>query len=285
MIREAGPKDREALEALLLRRIEAAMFPLSNLRAHGVGRGDFASPDFRASRFWLVDKGGVIGVNRRGMLMPLLQDAPDVDALRGALAGMTVTGAVGPVPCVRRTLTALGLAGVPTRLDRDEPGFALALADLRLPDTGGAMLVKASDTLGPILVDWRTGYQGEVLGTFGAEARARAAEDIAGYIAEDSHRVLMLDGQPVALTGFNARLAEIVQVGGVYTPPPLRGRGLARLAVALHLAEARAAGAARAVLFAASEAAARAYLGIGFRRSEDFALVLFSDPAKVVPCP
>jgi hypothetical protein len=41
MIREAGPEDRALLEALLLRRIDGAMFPLSNLRTQGVGRGDF----------------------------------------------------------------------------------------------------------------------------------------------------------------------------------------------------------------------------------------------------
>ena len=71
----------------------------------------------------------------------------------------------------------------------------------------------------------------------------------------------------------------------VYTPPALRGRGHAKAAVALHLAEARDAGVGRAVLFAASEAAARAYLGIGFQPSLEFALVLLTDPATVPPCP
>jgi GNAT superfamily N-acetyltransferase len=281
MIREAGPQDRDALEALLLRRIEGAMFPLSNLRAQGLGRGDFATPDFRASRFWLVDGRGVVGVNRRGMLMPLLADGADLAGLRAAMEGCEVSGAVGPVASVRQTLAALGLDGVPKRTDRDEPGFTLDLAALRVPEVAGAELVPASDALRAVLVEWRAAYHHDVLGTAGIEAEKRAAADIAGYIAEDSHRVLLRYGQPVAMTGFNARLPEIVQIGGVFTPPALRGRGYARLAVALHLTEARDAGVGRAVLFAASDAAARAYLGIGFQPALEFALVLLTDPATV----
>ena len=88
----------------------------------------------------------------------------------------------------------------------------------------------------------------------------------------------MIDGKPVAMTGFNARLPEVVQIGGVYTPPELRGNGYAKLAVALHLIEARTAGATRAVLFAASESAARAYIAIGFQPAGQFSLLLFTNP-------
>jgi predicted GNAT family acetyltransferase len=61
----------------------------------------------------------------------------------------------------------------------------------------------------------------------------------------------------------------------------LRNRGHARTAVALHLAEARAAGATRAVLFAATSAAVRAYLAIGFQPAADFSLVLFHAPVPL----
>nr|WP_302478065.1 GNAT family N-acetyltransferase [Ruegeria atlantica] len=114
---------------------------------------------------------------------------------------------------------------------------------------------------------------------FDAErAHEQAKTDIAAYIERDSHRALLMDGQPVAMTGFNARLPEVVQIGGVYTPPGLRGSGYARLAVALHLQEAHRNGAARAVLFAASDAAARAYIAIGFRPAGHYSLILFKNP-------
>ena len=49
----------------------------------------------------------------------------------------------------------------------------------------------------------------------------------------------------------------------------------ARRAVALHLQEARDKGATRAILFAANEAAARAYESIGFERNGTFSLMMF----------
>jgi predicted GNAT family acetyltransferase len=64
-------------------------------------------------------------------------------------------------------------------------------------------------------------------------------------------------------------LPDVVQVGGVYTPPALRGKGHARLALALHLAEARGKGVGRAILYAFSEPAARAYRAIGFQARQD----------------
>ncbi|WP_139792875.1 GNAT family N-acetyltransferase [Pseudophaeobacter leonis] len=91
-------------------------------------------------------------------------------------------------------------------------------------------------------------------------------------------RILEVGGAPVAMTNFNAALPSIVQVGGVYTPPDLRGLGYARRAVALHLAEAQQAGITEATLFAANPAAARAYEAIGFSRIGSYRIVNF-DPA------
>jgi hypothetical protein len=50
MIRELGPDDRDAIESLLTARIADAMFPLVNLRDHGLGLGDFPSPHAHAIR-------------------------------------------------------------------------------------------------------------------------------------------------------------------------------------------------------------------------------------------
>jgi predicted GNAT family acetyltransferase len=175
----------------------------------------------------------------------------------------------------------LGLDAAHTRKDEDEPAFALDLDHLRIPDLPGASLTPAMATHRPLLVDWRTAYHCETLGTPAAEAANFAATDIDRMIDRGNHRLLLVDNQPVALTGFNATLPQIVQVGGVYTPPALRGRGFARVAVALHLAEARKSGVTRAVLFAASRAAARAYTSIGFQPNGSFALVLFAAPVEI----
>ena len=83
-------------------------------------------------------------------------------------------------------------------------------------------------------------------------------------------------GRPVSTTGFNATLDEAVQVGGVWTPPRLRGRGYARAAVAASLLEARSAGVRRSVLFTGPEnlPAQKAYEALGFRQVGSYRLVL-----------
>jgi predicted GNAT family acetyltransferase len=87
--------------------------------------------------------------------------------------------------------------------------------------------------------------------------------------------VLVRNGECVSKAGLNAQLPNIVQVGGVYTPPELRGQGLAKRVVALMLEQARARGVQQATLFAASDVAARAYIAIGFERVGDWNLTLF----------
>jgi RimJ/RimL family protein N-acetyltransferase len=281
VIREAGPADLARVEGLLSRQIDMAMFPLANLRAQGLGQDGFPSDHPHASRFWLLPDAGLVALSRGGMLMPLFGDACDPAPLRAVLRGQRVEGALGPARAVRTLLSALGLTAEPSRKDEDEPAFALDLASLSIPVRPGAALVPAADAHRPLLLAWREAYHTESLGTPAEEARTLAKADVDRMIDRGNHRLLLADGQPVALTGFNAALPDIVQVGGVYTPPALRGRGHARLAVALHLAEARAAGVARAVLFAASPAAARAYRAIGFQPNGSFALVLFAAPATI----
>jgi GNAT superfamily N-acetyltransferase len=273
MIRPAVPSDLLSLETLLLAHIEGAMFPLANLRAHG-----FTKDHPHAMRFWLGR--GALGLSESGMVMPCFapQDAP---AFAAMLKGETLTGLIGPADQTRPLIRALGLQNAPCRVDDDEPGFELALDRLILPDTQGFQLRPITPLDLPLITAWRIAYHLEILGTPATEAPHRAEQDIVHWLPADSHRILFHNDQPVALTGFNARLPEIVQIGGVYTPPEHRAQGHARRAVALHLAEARDQGVTRAVLFAASDKAARAYQSIGFTPRAAMALVLFQEPQKV----
>ena len=281
MIREAGPDDRSRLEALLLRNLDGAMFPLTNLRAHGLGAGGFATDHRHATRFWFVDDAHMAALTQEGMLMALLDQTCDLADLPDRLAGMTLTGAVGPAPSIRPTLRALGLQDQPARLDEDEPGLALTLADLEPTDLPGATLAPAAAAPPDLLIQWRAASMVETQGMPPDAALAKAAQDVAAWLDDDSHRVLLIDGQPVAITGFNATLPEIVQIGGVYTPPDHRNRGYARTAVALHLTEARTPGVTRAVLFAATPAAVRAYRAIGFQPAAAVSLVLYENPVRL----
>jgi RimJ/RimL family protein N-acetyltransferase len=270
--------DRRAdLVAFLRADLPGAVFPLLNLTPAGL-----------PMRAWLAEAGGAIrafvGLTVDGMAMPMATPGcNDWATARAALAGAAVQGLIGRPEWVRGLRRGLGLAGAPVRIDSVEQGFDLALTDLVMPPRDGCEL----EALGPRWRDqaiaWRTAYEVETLGIRPADAEARAPGTVDRWIEQGSHRMLVQDGVAVGMTGFNADLGDVVQVGGVWVPPAGRGRGRARAAVALHLAQARARGASRALLFAVSEPAARAYAAIGFRRSGDMALVLFDGPQQVTP--
>jgi len=72
-------------------------------------------------------------------------------------------------------------------------------------------------------------------------------------------------------------LPDRVQLGGVWTPPALRGRGYARAVVAGALLAARVAGVERAVLFTENDnqAALAAYRSLGFSKIGVYGIVIF----------
>ena len=275
-LRIARDSDVPALTALLRRHEATSMFPLANLATAGLD-----GPGPHGMRFWMTDAAtGALGLSRAGMVLPQWPGHADWAAARQALAGAEVTGVIGPAWQVRPLVAALGLADAATQRDATEPGFMIALQDLLVPEGLGRLAgLEAADQA--LLGDWRASYLTEVTGTPPERAAVQGPEEVARWQAAQSHRVLLVGDDPVAICGFNAALPDVVQVGGVYVPPALRGRGFARRAVALHLAEARARGVGRACLFAVSAAAARAYCAIGFRPTDPVGLVLFAAPQVV----
>lgn len=255
--------------------VDCAMFPLSNLAEFGLD-GDHAY----APQMWMNRNGGevtgVLCVTRNRTVLPVCPAEAAADVLRGS----RVFRIMGPAELCRPLISALGLDGAGALVDREDPHYALGLSDLRVPE-GPGQLRSLGDADRDEMIDWSTAYHAEVLGSpLGAAAKdGRRAYD--SMLARDSHRVLMDDGRPLAMTGFNAALPDIVQIGGVYTPPGLRGQGHARRALALHLAEARARGVQRSILFAANPSAQRAYEAIGFRRIGDMTLFLLKEPVDV----
>jgi predicted GNAT family acetyltransferase len=126
------------------------------------------------------------------------------------------------------------------------------------------------------VADWRVRYAIEALGAAPSPA---ARDEMRKAFAEAGPVgwVLVDGGHPVSFSTFTARTRGIVQVGGVYTPPELRGRGYARGVVAGSLLDARARGATRSILFTGRKdvAAQRAYTALGYEPVGPFGLVLF----------
>ena len=101
-------------------------------------------------------------------------------------------------------------------------------------------------------------------------------EGVEALIGEGAQFIALQDGSPVAASSFNARLTDTVQIGGVWTPPELRGHGYARACVAGSLLIARATGAHRSILFTAVDnlPAQRAYRALGYREVGDYEILL-----------
>ena len=281
MLRAARPGDEAALAAFLAGHAETSMFLRASLAAHGLS--DHTSA--HGTAFWLSDGDeitAVFGISNAGYVQ---MQAPGAGpalyrAFAARIAGRAVKGVTGVPDQVAATKDALGIAAAGFALDATEPLYRLALDELALPPGPGAIRAPV-ETDRALIYGWSRAYTAELHMSspdrLDEEARSRTDRAIAG----DDVRLLEVDGRPVAMTALNARLPDMVQIGGVYTPPALRGRGYARRAVALHMAALRGAGVFTAILFASGPAACRAYEAIGFARIGTYALSFLKEPVVI----
>jgi GNAT superfamily N-acetyltransferase len=279
-VRILGPGDADALEAFLVRHRESSMFLRFNSRNAGlVDRGEFMQATY-AGEFAGGELVGVASHSWSGMV--LVQAPLGVeDTVRACVqaTGRAVKGFNGLRSQVRAARRALGLEHARTSLDEDEGLYALDLGALVVPPaltagTVGTRPARTSDH--SLLHEWRVEYGIEILGESRTPAQRQSAwEHLEKQLDRDDVRLATVSDAPVSMSAFNASLPDIVQLGGIYTPPELRGRGYARVSVAASLLCARERGADRAVLFTGGAGAVRVYEGLGFRRIDDWALVLF----------
>lgn len=277
--------DEDHLRNFLAPYEASSMFLLANSRTAGlVDQRQALQGTYVAA----IEAGQWCGVAAHFWNGMLVLQAPDPRVLetvaRAAVlrSGRTLRGLAGPRVQVDDARTALGLAARETALDSREKLYDLTLEDLRVPEalaSGRVLCRRPRPSELDLLAAWRTEFSIESLGlTDGDDLRAVSRTELLRQDADGSVWIAVEGERPVSHTAFNARLPGIVQVGGVWTPPALRGRGYARCAVAGSLREARGEGAKRAVLFTAEEnAPARAaYEALGFRVVGDYGLVIFS---------
>lgn len=279
--RAAEPADSAAIEAFLVGRSDTSMFLRANLASHGPCGGAARN----ATRMWIRGENsaltGVFGITTAGFVLVQVPDDMPGEEIAAILSQFEINGIFGATEQVRRMRAILGLEAAAAQLDDDEPLYALGLSDLSVPK-GIATLRQAAEADRPLLAEWRKAYLVETLHFSPEEAQELAVPDVEGMLEKQSLMILETpDGQPAAMTSFNAILPDTVQVGNVYTPDRMRGQGHARRAVALHLDRARRDGAKRAILFASGPAASRAYEAIGFRQVGHFTLLFFAQGQSV----
>ncbi|HTH64576.1 MAG TPA: GNAT family N-acetyltransferase [Gemmatimonadales bacterium] len=279
MIRPLRPGDAAQLETFLVRHADFSMFLRSNSRAAGlVYQGQPLEAEYVAA----FDSDQIVAVAAHcwnGML--LLQAPVNIAAVaRAAVAqsGRPIAGLSGPAEQVSAARTALGLDDRPAPKFGREELFALDLADLVVPQplADGRWICRhpRPDEL-ELLVDWRVDFAREALQFPDSPTLRGECERELALAYEQGSNWVLEDGGLVSYSAFNARLPDIVQIGGVWTPRELRGRGYGRAVVAGSLVEVAQTGVRRAVLFAEREDAKRAYRGIGFRAVGAYGLVLF----------
>ena len=284
MIRKAGPADAANLEAFLVRYAATSMFLRGNLAQHGTQ--EVTHP--HGTTFWISeDRRGICGVagcTNRGYLMC---QAPQADAafwqdVCTHLAGRDVAGMTGDPDQTAAWIAALGLEETQFGLNQITPLYQVATCDVAAPE-GAPVLRRPMEADVPWLAPWFDGFFEDTgLGLPSGMTPRLAAE---GFVAKADTRLLVAAGAPVAMTAINARAVDTVQVGGVYVPPDQRSKGYGGTVVALHLAELAQEGVARAVLFAANKAAARAYERIGFQHVGAYRVAMLNAPVVVGKLP
>jgi len=287
-VRTLKPGDEAQVEALLAAHADSSLFLRRNLLEGFVDRARRYHGTWAAA----FEAGRVVAVAQHSRFGTMLFQAPahvaDVTRAAARASERPVSGFVGPWSQALSARAALGLDGAPMRMQSHEGLYALSLDALVVPAplARGAWRCRraGADEL-DLLAGWRAGYRVETNAEVESSAlRLSSREDVEAGLAEGAAWVLEADGTPVAYQQFNAMLPDVVQVGGVWTPPPLRGRGYARAVVAGALLAARADGVRRGVLFTGENnvPAQRAYAALGFRRVGDWALIFLETPARAI---
>jgi uncharacterized protein len=272
--------DLAKVEAFLALHADSSMFLRANVRRAGL---EYEDRQFQATYVGAFRDGALVAMAAHCWNGIILLQAP-VHAAEVARAVVEqsrreITGLSGPREQVHAAREALGFADRPTAREGSEGLYALDLSRVRVP----AALARAVASCRPprpeeldVLRAWRYAYDVEALGgSDTAEERRRSDSFLESQIADGNAWVALDEGRPVSLSALNAALPDIVQLGGIYTPPELRGRGYAKVSVAAALLAAHQRGAGRAVLFTDNPSAARCYEALGFVGVGDYAHVLF----------
>jgi predicted GNAT family acetyltransferase len=282
-----GPGDEARLEAFLLPRLESSMFLLGNMRASGLLDNGQA---YQGTYAALIEDKGIVGIVAHYWNGNLVFQAPGCENLLWpaavAASGRRIAGLIGPSDQVRVARDDLGIVESGVQMDQEEKLYSLNLDDMLVPHllSSGHVVgrrMRAGDLA--LMTEWRVAFNIEAIG---------AQEDPDLWVSsrvsversqQEGHIwVLERGAETVACSAFNTAMQEAVQIGGVWTPPQLRGRGYARCVVAASLLDARAEGVEKAVLFTGEEniAAQRAYTALGFRHIGDYRLLLLKPPGN-----
>jgi uncharacterized protein len=226
-------RDRAAVCRFLDARLEPSMFLRSNLERagfdddgsplHGTYVGAFEADELVA-----------LGAHFSSSFINLQCPSHVSELVRCLVraSGRSVRGLLGPWSQLIEACAALGLDPERRVAGGRDVLYRLPLDQLLVPEllrTGLVSCRRAVIEDVPVLAEQCFEYTVELLGAPRSEETRRGALwQAESGAADESLYVLIRDGRLVAKSHFNARFADLVQIGGVWVPPALRGQGLAR---------------------------------------------------------
>ncbi|HIC7359018.1 TPA: GNAT family N-acetyltransferase [Legionella pneumophila] len=284
-IRQLKLGDETTLETFLKSHSDESMFLRSNLYHSGLSYHDKPfHGDYFASFDGIKKITGVLAHYWNGNV---IVQCPDFNVLTALVetfqktATREIAGILGEEQQADMVIKQLQLEHIDYSVNYPDGLYALNLQNLAMPgNTGRYQLKEAKHCDKRILYEWFRAYQIEALGAEddSSTLKDRVKSEVKSTLEGNDRWILEEDGNPVSLCGFNARLSDTVQIGPVWTPVKLRGRGYARTVVALSLDAAQKNGVSRAVLFTNNQAAVRAYQAIGFNKVGNYRLAILKKP-------
>jgi GNAT superfamily N-acetyltransferase len=276
-IRLLKSQDTKALEEYLDPHKAECMFICSNLKTAGI---EYKSADFEGEYFGCFDKHDGHADQLLGVIVHywngnIMMHSGGHEVLKKLTLYLNknikrpVAGVLGPNIQAELVIKNLGLSEHSFSINSNEGLYEINLETLNEFSMPTAMnVVSVQDVRKSILIEWMKSYDIEALGALNDETLEKQVQEHWNLrLQKNDSWVLLLDETPVALSAFNARLADMVQVGPVWTPPEYRNKGFARLLLTYTLHQEKLNGTKQAILFTDNPAAIKAYLSIGFKKN------------------
>jgi RimJ/RimL family protein N-acetyltransferase len=211
---------------------------------------------------WTLDPPGACAVQTPGYPIVLGElTAAQCRALADETRDLDYPGVVGPDRTAQwfaERATELGqtfLEPIPQLIHvlRDKPNYPGAPGHTRTVEPADAEL----------FADWTIAFLREAVPHDPLPSRERLVQNA----AESRYQFWIVDGEPVSLAGIVRRTRHVAAIGGVYTPPALRGRGYGGSVTAAVVERIFAEGKTAACLYTdlRNPSSNRCYAKIGFK--------------------
>jgi predicted GNAT family acetyltransferase len=288
-VRVLQARDETAIESFLSGYTATCMYIRSNLREAGL---TYNGQPYEGEYWGSFDAAGSLnGVLAHYWNNNIMMQASNPEVLSNllqdfkAMVSRPIAGVLGVNHQADQVIKELGLSDAPSALNTNEFLYSINLKELVLPTyqvDKKYRMTSVKDIDRHLLFQWRKAYEIEALAAIDNQNLDTLVESFVKKVLKSKdYWVLFIDDNPVCLSGFSVVLPDIVQIGGVWTPPEHRCKGYARTLLALTLVQARERGVEKAILFTDSAAAAKAYEAVGFQHIGHYRLAILKQPVTL----